>query len=182
MTENIDKKNTDNAPEEKSVPQKYLSDKKPGLEESDFRPDPEVRARNENFMMTIMAISFTMIISLILAMAGLTSAFMADQVKGLHLVAWSMAPFCTDRTFAFSGRPSMAGKYHLGEYYKKCVSAGDLPFGSPPLYLDPFIQYGFCLFRIYRGQYLFPTLRTIPAFVGATFTQDSHGILQSYPL
>ncbi len=72
---------------------RLLTDKKPELLESDFRPDPEVRARNENFVMTVMAISFTMIIAMILATAGLTSAFLADQVKGLHLVGWAMALF-----------------------------------------------------------------------------------------
>ncbi len=93
MTDSTGPKNTEHPPEEGLTPSRNITDKRPGLEESDFRPDPEIRARNENFMMTIMAISFTMIISLILAMSGLTSAFMADQVKGLRLVAWSMLLF-----------------------------------------------------------------------------------------
>jgi hypothetical protein len=94
VTDNSDPQNTEQTSGESSSPTNDITYKqRPRLEESDFRPDPEIRARNENFMMTIMAISFTMIIALILSMAGLTSAFMADQVKGLQLVAWSMALF-----------------------------------------------------------------------------------------
>lgn len=93
MTDNTNSNDIESPPQERENTTRKLTDTRSGLEESDFRPDPEIRARNENFMMTIMAVSFTMIIALILAMSGLTSAFMADQVKGLRLVAWSMALF-----------------------------------------------------------------------------------------
>jgi hypothetical protein len=93
VTDNTSHENTGKDPHNVSTGIQDTQGGRRRLEESDFRPDPEIRARNENFMMTIMAVSFTMIIALILAMSGLTSAFMADQVKGLRLVAWSMALF-----------------------------------------------------------------------------------------
>jgi len=93
VTDNTGQQDTEQTSQDSPTTTKTITDRRPRLEESDFRPDPEIRARNENFMMTIMAVSFTMIIALILAMSGLTSAFMADQVKGLQLVAWSMALF-----------------------------------------------------------------------------------------
>ncbi len=55
--------------------------------------DPEVRQRNEQFAMIAMSIVFVMILGMIFGMSGLTSAFMADQVKGLRIMGWGMAIF-----------------------------------------------------------------------------------------
>ncbi len=55
--------------------------------------DPEVVYRNEQFVMTQMGVSFAMILGMTFGMAGLTIAFMSDQVKGLEAVGWGMAIF-----------------------------------------------------------------------------------------
>lgn len=55
--------------------------------------DPEQRQRNEQFAMITMGIVFIMILGMIFGMSGLTSAFMADQVKGLRIMGWGMSIF-----------------------------------------------------------------------------------------
>lgn len=61
--------------------------------------DPEIRQRNEQFSMIIMSIAFMMILGMIFGMSGLTSAFMADQVKGLRIMGWGMAIFAASGLF-----------------------------------------------------------------------------------
>ncbi len=55
--------------------------------------DPEAAHRNEQFSMTVMSLSIAMVLGMIFGMAGLTSAFIADQVKGLALMGWGMLLF-----------------------------------------------------------------------------------------
>ncbi|MHB1287059.1 MAG: phospholipase D-like domain-containing protein [Leptospirales bacterium] len=80
---------THSAPESDSPDQ-------PPFQEEDISPEfiePEHRQRNEQFAMITTSIVFVMILGMIFGMAGLTSAFMADQVKGLRIMGWGMAIF-----------------------------------------------------------------------------------------
>lgn len=62
-------------------------------DEQETSMDPEVAHRNEQFSMTAMSFSIFMILGMIFAIAGLTSAFLSDQEKGLALMGWGMILF-----------------------------------------------------------------------------------------
>jgi hypothetical protein len=76
--------------------------------------DPEAAHRNEQFAMTVMSLSIAMVLGMIFGMAGLTSAFIADQVKGLTLMGWGMLLFTGSAVLHLVAHRIWLGGYQEG--------------------------------------------------------------------